>query len=492
MGKRGKKVNFLIGLYACMIGMLFIMSPSASAESKILHEGYCGYYENRYFDGYDHFNAENAKFTLYEDGTMVISGNGKMESYNNYDDCCTKYRIEDEMPWYKYCDKITHLIIEDGITAIGDYNFFECKNLETIKWSGNLESVGEGAFGNCISLKEVSLPASVKEWYTGVFWKCTGLKNATLEKGVQFGTPGGFAFGRKMFHGCTSLEYVILPEDLLVLPEGFVSECPNIKEFEIPKTLVSMGSYPASLCPEMVILPETVKYLTWDAFYGCENLKELILPDGLLSINGSIVKGCVNLKSLDIPNTVTELGYGVFMESGVESVHLPDGIGNIREYLFYNCKNLKEIKIPESVKEIGWNSFSGCESLKTVTLPKKLTSILWEAFSGCINLESVEWKPRKKGVFDFYRDCFKNCKKLKEFTIPEKTNILGNMFSGCEKVKVKVLCSSEKITESFLKKQNFPQTATLLVPKGKIKEFKKVTSKFETDTYKIRVREMKK
>ena len=493
MMKKGRKLGaVLMGFCFCIVGMFLLMSLTASAKSKILHEGYCGDYQNTEDDDFDHFNSENVKFTLYKDGTMVISGEGKMENYNDYDDCCTKYRIEDQMPWYQYRDKIKKVILEDGITGVGDHNFWGCKNLESIQWSKNLQSVGDLAFRGCSSLKEVTLPASVKEWKVCVFRECVGLKKVTIEDGVQFGEPGDNYYGRAMFLECSSLETVILPDDLEVIPASFVKGCPKIKEFNFPSKPVSLGSYPASLCPEKLVLPETIKYLMPGAFFDCKNLEELILPEGLQSIDESVIGGCENLKSLVIPDSVTKFEMYAFENSSIETVQLPKGMKVIPENMFAGCKNLKEIKIPNSVKKIENKAFLGCSSLKKVVLPKNLKEIGVEAFSGCTNLEKVVWKPTKNGYCEFYKYCFKDCKKLKQFTIPEKTTLLGRMFTGCSDVKVKILCSSEKLMDYFFLDHSFPKEATLLVPKGKLKEFLEVISKFETDTYKIRVREMKK
>ena len=493
MMKKGRKLGaVLMGFCFCIVGMFLLMSLTASAKSKILHEGYCGAYQNTEDDDFDHFNSENVKFTLYKDGTMVISGEGKMENYNDYDDCCTKYRIEDQMPWYQYRDKIKKVILEDGITGVGDHNFWGCKNLESIQWSKNLQSVGDLAFRGCSSLKEVTLPASVKEWKVCVFRECVGLKKVTIEDGVQFGEPGDDYYGRAMFLECSSLETVILPDDLEVIPSSFVKGCPKIKEFNFPSKLVSLGSYPASLCPEKLVLPETIKYLMPGAFFDCKNLEELILPEGLQSIHCSVLEGCDNLKSLVIPDSVTRFEVYAFENSSIETIQLPEGLKEIPYCMFTDCKNLKEIRIPNSVEEIGEKAFLGCSSLKKVVLPSNLEQIRTEAFSGCTNLEKIVWKPTKKGYCEFKMNCFKDCRKLKQFTIPKKTTLLGRMFSGCSNIKVKALCSSERFNVDFFLDQNFPTTATLLVPKGKLKEFQKVISKFETDTYKIRVREMKK
>lgn len=491
----------------CGIGVLLFANIAKAEEAekttgaKILLQGECGARKAVYDEDDDEFyeyddedlpyNVDDVRFTLYEDGTMVISGNGKMEDYEDYEDCCTKYRIKDQMPWYKYRKKIKKLIIEEGITRIGRSNFLGCKNLKTIQWPESLQCVEHCAFENCTGLEEVTLPANVQEWYPVIFRGCTGLRKVTLEKGIQFGEPGGYQYGSGMFMKCTSLETVIFPEDLKIIPSQFVMGCPNIKEYKIPEKLISFGCYPASICPEKVVLPETVQYLTWGAFLDCTNLKELILPEGLLSIGDEAIEGCDNLKFLRIPSTVTSLEYGALQKSGLETVELPEGITKIGDYAFYECKNLKKIRIPDSVTVIKPYAFSGCSNLRKVVLPSNLKELWHEVFSGCTRLKKVVWNPSPEGVFKFWGDSFIDCKKLECFTIPQKTTVLWEQFDDCKNVKVKVLCSSKIIEKYLFVDQKFPQTATLLVPKGKKKKFEKLAAKYETDTYKVRIREMK-
>ena len=459
-----------------------------AAEPGILLEGYCGEYHDE--DGSDeehHFNAPNVKFVLYRDGTMVVSGSGNMESYLNYEDCCTKYRIRDQMPWYNHRDKIKKLIIEDGITKIGWNNFWGCVNLESIRWPDTLRSVYSSAFEGCTSLEEVTLPACVNEWFDFVFAGCTGLKKVTLEPGVQFGEPEGYHYGSNMFRDCTMLETVVLPENMKVIPERFLLGCPNIREFRIPEGVVAFGSYPAFMCPEKVTLPGSVKYLTYGAFEGCTTLEELQLPEGLESIEEAFV-GCKNLKSLEIPATVKDFGYGTFMKSGIEEITLPDGMEKIQEKMFFQCRKLKNIRIPDSVRYIDENAFFGCTNLRRVVLPGNLMKICGYAFAYCENLIQVQWNPAQESGYRFFSFSFLGCTKLKEFTIPENTVEIGNMFVGCKRITVKVRCTSDTFQESpFF--EGFPQSAAVIVPKGKIREFKNVFLKYETDTYKIRVRE---
>ena len=485
----------LAAILLCTVCFLIKGRPVLAAESVILLKGYCGECHNE--DGNEdvnHFNAPNVKFVLYRDGTMVVSGSGDMESYLDYEDCCTKHRIKDQMPWYGHRDRIKKLIIKDGITKIGWNNFAGCVNLESIKWPSTLESVYPYAFKGCTSLKEVTLPACVDEWFDHIFEGCTGLKKAILEPGVQFGEPeiqygevDSRHYGSNMFRDCTMLETVILPKNLKVIPVKFVFGCPNLRKFYIPEEIVFLGSYPASLCPKKVTLPKTLKHLGYGAFEDCVTLEELLLPDGLRSISTSFI-GCKNLKFLKIPSSVLYFGYGAFMESGIEEITLPGNMETISERMFYKCRNLKEIRIPDSVRYINREAFLGCTNLRKVVLSQYLREIQPYAFAYCKNLTRVRWNPYGGWECQLADFAFLGCRKLEEFIIPEEIAQLGNMFGGCKGIKVKVRCTSDTFWgTNFFK--DFPQTATIVVPKGKIGEFREAFLEFETDTYKIRVRE---
>ena len=198
------------------------------------------------------------------------------------------------------------------------------------------------------------------------------------------------------------------------------------------------------------------------------------------------------MESLVIPDTVTYIGWQAFMKSGIKSIRLSKSIDTIEPETFLNCTNLREIKIPEGVTKIGNDVFNGCSKLKKAILSSSLEDIGVRAFADCSELKIVKWCKENEQSCLFSDDIFLNCKKLKKFVIPKNTILLGNMFDGCKKIRVIVLCSSETVRRFYFSNQKFSSGITLLVPKGKLEEFKAIISQFETDTYKIRVREMKK
>lgn len=81
-------------------------------------------------------DGENVKATLRTSGVLSLTGTGETKDYT-----------PETMPFSDNIDKITTLEIEDGITSLGDYLFFGCKNLnDKLELPATITSIGNYAF----------------------------------------------------------------------------------------------------------------------------------------------------------------------------------------------------------------------------------------------------------------------------------------------------------------------------------------------------------
>jgi hypothetical protein len=153
-------------------------------------------------------------------------------------------------------------------------------------------------------------------------------------------------------------------------------------------------------------IPNSVTEIGDWTFYGCSNLNTVTLSNSVSSINDYTFEECRNLSSTIIPNSVNSIGVGAFAGcSSLTSVNIPMSVTLIDNYAFSNS-GLRSAIIPNSVDSIGRGIFSGCHSLKSVTLPSSITSINDNTFEGCSGLNS--------------------------FTIPNTITTIGKYaFSGC-------------------------------------------------------------
>ena len=87
------------------------------------------------------FNTIHAEitWTLSNDGTLTISGTSMQDYANN-----------NNAPWYSQQDKIKKVVIENGVTSIGNWAFYACENLTYITIPNSVTSIGVFAFYNCI------------------------------------------------------------------------------------------------------------------------------------------------------------------------------------------------------------------------------------------------------------------------------------------------------------------------------------------------------
>ena len=127
----------------------------------------------------------------------------------------------------------------------------------------------------------------------------------------------------------------------------------EIKEEYIPKNITKC------------VIPNSVTSIGYEAFYGCESLKEITIPNNVTSIGNGAFFWCKSLESITIPNSVTSIGHGAFEYcESLKEVIIPNSVASIGNGAFFYCKLLKSITIPNSVTNIGYRAFSECDSLK--------------------------------------------------------------------------------------------------------------------------------
>jgi hypothetical protein len=128
------------------------------------------------------------------------------------------------------------------------------------------------------------------------------------------------------------------------------------------------------------------------AFYDYAPLQNVVIPDTVVSIEQEAFYLCPNLKTITIPASVTTIGYGVFMYSGIETIEFAENsqLKYIEDSAFYDCEQLESIVIPDGVKYIGNSCFAFSNKLTTITIPESVTAIGISAFWICNSLDSVK------------------------------------------------------------------------------------------------------
>ena len=260
-------------------------------------------------------------WTLDDDGTLTVSGSGIMGNYF--------YR---ETPWG---DRVTSVVIEDGVTSVGSYAFYDCKKLTSVTIPDSVTNIGNNAFEYCTGLKSVTIPDSVTYIGEQAFSDCTGLTSVTIPDGVT-----SIAF--QTFCNCSELTSVTIPESVTSIGYEAFTGCWELTGVYIRDLAawcsISFGDSSANPL-----------YNANKLYLNNELVTDLVIPDSVTSIGDCAFPGCTGLTSVTIPDSVTSIGNNAFNDcTGLTSVTIPDSVTNIGEKAFgyyFDIDNYKYKKV---------------------------------------------------------------------------------------------------------------------------------------------------
>ena len=199
-----------------------------------------------------------------------------------------------------------------------------------------------------------------------------------------------------------------------------------------------------------------------------DNIKKVVVGQGITRIGSYAFAYFWNMTDVELPESITEIGYRAFIDSGIRSVDLPSGLvklegnafastgittvtlhGNVADIglgVFWKCGNLETVVIEEGVTAVGESMFLACTELKNVELPDTITAIGAAAFAACTDLESIQLPEH---ITEIGNIAFQNCSSLRSITLPAGLTSIGNgTFSGCTGLQTAELPESlESISE---------------------------------------------
>lgn len=417
-------------------------------------------------------------------------------------------RMEAESAYLQVCDGIlldaagktlllyparragTDFVIDENVTTIADYAFAYCQNLRSLTIGTQVETIGDHAF----DAVNDALCLVVQDGSPAQLWASAhGVRYASESTSFSYRLEGDKAY----ITGYTgTLPDVVVPAVIDGYP---VYAIENLRSPILTHVVVSEGievigdsAFKAYFDYEKgyirtlvsVSLPQSLKIISDDGFWGQENLQEITLGS-VVEIGQSAFGSCTMLKQITLPDTLTTIGWRAFESSGLTSLTIPVNVTSLGDSFITDCSALTSLSIaegnptyemvdgllydipaktlryalpdvsgdvvirdgtvrigddvfkehaitsvqlPDSLQKIGNCAFQFCKELKEITFPEGLITIDDLAFAYCTQLENVVLPKGLKSLGD---SAFYACAGLTEITVPEGITWMSGTFANC-------------------------------------------------------------
>ena len=322
--------------------------------------------------------------------------------------------------------------------------------------------IPSGALSNCIYIKDIIVEEGVSGIGEGAFSGCSSLEcielsfignRPQIDEDDEWQYPIGYLFGKDSYDGgveteqyyyadyinggsgsteqldiVSSIYYIPQSLSTVILKCGFIpysafDSCSNVKTIVLSDQTQKIPGWAFSNSGiEQIVIPAGVKSIGKAAFAYCHGLKSVIFEGSeseLSDVGDQAFYDCTSLISIDF-STAHKLSHvGAYAFAAGAS-----GISSLKSIVFSDDCFLTTLSS---------KAFYGCRGLEYVKLPSKLNTISEEAFYYCDSLVNIELPQMLKKI---EKNAFLNCKKLVEITMHSNIEFIGeNAFDKCDSLE---------------------------------------------------------
>ena len=184
----------------------------------------------------------------------------------------TDFKDNEFGPWYDERHMITEVVVENGVTSVGNNAFFDCNNLVKVTLADSVTSIGSFAFMECDNLRVIKF-GKVSSIGAYAFKFCYSIQSLSLPETLAF-------IGLEAFQGCSSLASLTIPSSVTEMQESVFSYCTDLMQVTVNASIAELPMW---------------------TFYGCDSLVNVTLSESVSSIGQSAFHNCENLNSVSSP-----------------------------------------------------------------------------------------------------------------------------------------------------------------------------------------------
>ena len=321
-------------------------------------------------------------------------------------------------------EKLTDLVIPEGISDIGDFWFKEW-NLNSVTIPEGVKTIGDYAF-YCYGIKEMLvLPSSIES-----IGSCA-LRSTFPICRIEAQTPPSIVsdsfLGLSVLivpNGCRGAYKAACGDTGLKIVEDKTVEVTVPLESNVFDELIALRATPSLITDLTVHGSLKADELSWIN----SNMTSLLnldisdtdcttIPDGAFQSNGTLM-------GIKLPQSLQSIGNDAFngCRALCGSITLPETVETVGDYAFQNCRLLEEILFSGSLARIGDYAFNGCSRLQSAYIPDCIEEIGRYAFSGCNSLAELSLPDGLTSIND---GCFENC-GITQLKFPSSLVSIGN------------------------------------------------------------------
>ncbi|MCQ2070554.1 MAG: leucine-rich repeat domain-containing protein, partial [archaeon] len=356
-------------------------------------------------------------------GTMTITGNGRMADYYS---CALT-------PWYKYRSSIEHVVLENGVTSLGDNTFYSFGRLGTVEISDTVTYIGKNSIRGCNQLYEINFGKGITTLGSNALYGYVFYDTDHNEIKIDAGSIRG-----KHFEGYSKAFVENPPYDI---------DSTSTIGIEVNGHLYTHIAYngehiePPFFMNRIESGDRYTVQIGWNASYSEKNydvmfraeLDTVLYKD--LMISGKIEN--IIVWTVDVENrTLT-----VAPSTGKTNVDIPSWDSASETPWYEYSEYIDILVIGQGIVNIGMNSFRGLDYLYNITLPDSVVSIGKYAFYLDCSIETIKVG---KNLSSVGTNAFKGFTfKLDDGTSMPLEALKGTTLTGTNKV---LCCDSLKGT----------------------------------------------